>query len=264
MTKIHELLAAEKTVNQQTEALLRDTETKFKKGDAFRGNIVSLHLLESSPANKILEDEGTTEVKLVTTVADTLLYVMDYWRRAEELQCSKNTANQHAKATVEVTDDDGTVLLSLPDLPVDELMGLEARLVRLRGVMLAMPTLAATRGWTVADDMRQYSWKAEPDVKVKVQRTKEPLTLSAPTDKHPAQVTLVDKETVIGNVTTQWFSGEATSWQKAAVLSRIDDLIEACKRARTRANDHEVKKADLRALTDFIMGPLVAARARQD
>src|SRR5262245_18916338 len=146
MAKLHELLAAEKTPTSAWNQLFEDTLKKFKNPTHFfDGHSKSLQMIEDSPANKAIEDQAREEKPVTTTVYDTLEYALEIFGRAEDLQYQKNATNRRATGTVMWR---GAPLLA--DMPVDELLGLEARLTRMRLLLAEVPTLDATKHWKPA------------------------------------------------------------------------------------------------------------------
>ena len=64
----------------------------------------------------------------------------------------------------------------LVDMPVDELLGLEARLVKIRAMFEKMPTMAGSKKWVPAPEIGPHVWQAEsPEVNTK---TEKPHTIS--------------------------------------------------------------------------------------
>ena len=55
MTKLHELLAVEKTRTSAATKILQETVQKFSKSEMFSGQVKSLTMIEDSPTNKVLE-----------------------------------------------------------------------------------------------------------------------------------------------------------------------------------------------------------------
>jgi hypothetical protein len=82
MAKLHELLAAEKTLTSAMALLLDETRNKFAKVDSyFRGQIKTLKMLEETPANAATEKAAREEKPLTTTVAATMVYLLDHWAK---------------------------------------------------------------------------------------------------------------------------------------------------------------------------------------
>ncbi len=236
MTKLHELLAAEKTPNGAWNALLDDTTKKFKNpSHFFDGHSKSLAMIEDNPANKAVEDQNREEKPVTTTVLATLEFALDLFGKAEDLQAQKNATNRQATGNVMWR---GAPLLE--GLPVDELLGLEARLSKIRSLFADIPTLDATKHWVVSPEGVGVWQTKFPEETTKTEKTMVPVTLAAATDKHPAQVQAVAKDNIVGKFTKIQRSGAATAIQKAEALKRIDELLIEVKQARMRANETEV------------------------
>ena len=250
MSVLHELLAVEKHRNAQVEVLTTETMNKFGKYDFFSGAIKTLAMLEDTPANKALETAAAARREVPTTVHETLEYVFQHWAIAEDVQAQKNTTNRKATGTLDIAD------LVLPELPVDELLGLEVRLTKLRALGVAMPSLNAAKNWTPLPERKGLFRTTGEEITTKTEKITYPVVLAPATDKHPAQVREATKDVVVGTFKLIEYSGAATTEQKARFIERIDTLIAAVKQARMRANTTQVEQVNIgRALTDWLMKP---------
>lgn len=257
MGKLHEVLAAERTVVGASDKMIEETRQKFGKYEHYlTGHIKTLKMVDDSEAAKAMERAARQHKELPTTVLETLEYALEYWAKAEDVLATKNVANQSAVADVEV---DGNVLLT--DVPVDELMGLEARLQVLRGVVQMVPTQDASKSW-VLDESSSHKGaykQATPDVTTKTEKVTTPVVLYDATKEHPAQVKEISKDVVVGTFEQFNWSGAATAFQKAEMLSRIDRLLVEVKKARTRANQAQVVETKFgKVVVDFMLSPLYA------
>lgn len=237
MAKLHELLAAEKTPTGAWNQLFEDTLKKFKNPTHFfDGHSKSLAMIEEGAGNQAIQDQAREEKPVTTTVFDTLEYALDIFGKAEDLQYQKNATNRKAVGTVMWN---GNPLLT--DMPVDELLGLEARLTKLRQLYAEVPTLDATKHWQIASNIGAHVWATEfPEETTKTEKQVIPVIMSPATAQHPAQVQAIQKDVVVGKFTTTKRSGAATAIQKADAIKRVDELLIAIKQARMRANETEV------------------------
>lgn len=236
MAKLHELLAVEQTKSKAADLILDETRSKFGKPHFFTGEIKRLKMLTETPENGAIEIAASEDKALPTTVVETLSYALDLWATAEDIRFQINKTNQHARADLHYN---GEVLVK--DVPVDELMGLEARLTKLRDVFGAMPTLDASKKWEALDNGKAGAYQAATaESTSKTEKKFEPITLAPATDKHPAQVKETSRDVVVGTFTRIVQSGAATSRQKADALATIDDLIAETRQARMRANSVEI------------------------
>lgn len=237
MTKLHELLAAEKTPTSAWNEIYEDTKKKFKNPtNYFDGYSRSLSMIEDNSANVVIEQQAREEKPVVTSVYETLEYALEIYAKAENIQYQKNLTNQSAVGTVMWKG-----IPFLEEIPVDELLGLEARLMRIRQLLLDTPTLDASKHWERCDQGK-YIWEVKyPEETTKTEKQIIPIVLAAATDKHPAQVQAVNKDIVVGKFTTIKRSGACTSLQKANALKCIDDFMVEIKAARMRANETQIK-----------------------
>ncbi len=253
MGKLHEILAVEKTITSAAEKLFQDTLGKFQRVDSyFQGHLKTLKMLNDSPENKALENAARAEKILTTTVPETLKYQLGFWVKAEDILYQKNKTNQSAMADLEF---EGRVIAQA--LPVDELMGLEARLEKLRGLFTTIPTLDASRNWVKDTNAAQTGTfvAANEEISSKTEKIVDAKVLYEATDKHPAQVKEFSKDIVVGSFVVKNFSGAATAIQKARLLEIVDGLIAEVKRSRVRANNIDVVNTGIgQTIADLFLG----------
>lgn len=251
-TKLHELLAVEQTRSKAAELLLQETQAKFGKAHFFTGELKTLKMLNESPENDAIQAAAREEKPLPTTVIETLQYALDSWAKAEDVRFQINATNQQAKAELLFR---GEVIAQ--NVPVDELMGLEARLTQMRQVFAAMPTLDASKKWEPSDIGKAGAWvTANTEQTSKTEKKFEPLVLAIATDKHPAQVKEAYRDAVVGTFTRISQSGAATSKQKADVLATVDELIAETRQARMRANSTEAVKEKIgQSIVNILLKP---------
>jgi len=252
MAQLHELLASEKVPTAAWNQIQEETKKKFGNAHFFNGHSKSLQMLEESEQNKAIEEQAREEKEVVTTVYDTLDYALALFARAEDVQIQKNATNQLATGDIKVRD------FTRLGVPVDELLGLEARLQKIRELFVAMPTLDASKAWKADPDAGKGVYVAvNPSVTTKTEKTVFPIVMSPATDKHPAQIQAATKDVVVGKFTTVERSGAATAAQKAECIMRIDDLLAEVKRARMRANETSVKKEEIgKSIVEWLLEPL--------
>ena len=250
MTKLHELLAVEKTRTAQATRLLQETQAKFGKEQYFSGHVKTLRMLADSPENAALEAAARDEKALPTTVVETLQYALNFWAQAEDVIFAKNLTNQSANSDLLFR---GAVLV--PNVPVDELLGLENRLETLRNVIGATPTLDASKEWSPASSGRTGAYDADStEVTSKTEKVMTAVVLYEATDKHPAQIERVTGDKVVGTFTRKVTSGAATTKQKADAIAIIDELLVETKQARQRANSVEASTDRIGStITDLIL-----------
>lgn len=253
MAKLHELLAAEKTPTGAWNTIYEETLKKLKTDHYFSGHTKSLKMLIDNPENQATEAAAREHKEVVTTVIETMDYALKMWLRAEDVQFQKNHTNQRATGTVMW---EGKPLLQ--DMPVDQLLGLEARLTKIRELFMAIPTLDASVVWEGDPQAGIGRWVTkEPIETAKTEKRVFPIIMHPATDKHPAQIQVASKDDPVGLFTQIKRSGAATAAEKAACIQNIDTLIVEVKRARMRANETEVIASPvMSAVVGILLQPL--------
>ena len=249
MSKLHELLAVESDLEETSKKILEEAFTTFvKKGNHFEGYHKTLKMLDEERSG---EEDGAEEHKaLVTTVPDKLEYVRKSLENYYNIILQKEATNQEAKADLEIA---GVVIAK--DLPATFLLGMETRLKKLRPLIESIPTLDPGVEWIADLDQGSYVYKSKyPERKQKQEKTNEFVVVTEATPQHKAQYEKVSKNFVCGTYSTQYWSGKITPGQKSLYLSRLDNLIQAVKKARQRANNTEIVKRKIgKELLDYLL-----------
>lgn len=235
MAKMHELLAVESTVVGNYNRDMEETLKVLGRADLFTKTVkVKSHFNED---DKKLD---TTETKdITTTVKDRLKWFAASASKFYDVVLQKDSTNQQSNADIEV---DGTVIANA--VPATTLLMFETKLQDLRKVLEAAPTLPAGFTW-IKDENTGLMASKEPNVTFTTRKVVEPVVLYEATKEHPAQVKEASKDVPVAKVTVDTWSGMMTSVDKAELLSRLDKLLQAVKKARQRANSTEVVKANV-------------------
>lgn len=245
MSKLHELLAVESDLEGQARNILIETKKVFSEKPAlFTGGVRTY---------KPFVDDGIAYPEehqaLTTTVGDKLEYSAKTIEKYYDALLQKEATNQVAKSDIVI---DGVTIGS--NLPATFLLGLESRLKQLREVYAAIPTLAMGTEWKEANDKGEGVWAiVHPEESMKTQKTTKSKVLYEATEHHPAQIDKWEETENVGKYTKFVWSGMVTPARKSHLLSNIDKLIGAVKKARQRANSVEVEKVNLgKTLMDYI------------
>jgi len=245
MTKLHEILAVEASKEKVANKLVQESIRTLGKENLFGGQVRRLVMLDT--ADDYLN--GEERVALTTTVDENLDYltkpIADYW----DVVCQKDSANQTATSTITLNNKHIT-----GQLPATFLLGMETKLNNLRKLYEVIPTLAPGITWDVDEQERPGTFKARNDVvSFKTEKDMEFKEASPATKEHPAQIAKLERTRNVGTFTTTRWSGMLTPLDKAQRLDRLDQLLNAVKQARQRANSVKVENAKVgKELLDFI------------
>ena len=185
--------------------------------------------------------------EVALTVADALARAAQYAAPAMDVVATKDKTNQVANATVEYGG------RTLKDVPISHLLWLEDYLTEWRTFIVALPVLDPSRKWN-EDEGHQGLHKSEPEKTNRYVQDAVPVVLYAHTDKHPAQVQLVQKQVHVGEFTKTILSGAITADRKRQLLDNADGLLAAVKDAISRANRTEaVEVSEGQTVMDLLL-----------
>jgi hypothetical protein len=246
MGQLHEILAVEGGLEKTSKKLVQSSMKQFGKENLFTGQTRILTMFDADQSQL-----NTTETqKIETTVDENLDYALKGVAKYWDSIVQKDEANQRAVADINVN---GNVIAK--DVPATTLLGLESKLVELRNLFEAIPTLAPGITWVKSEgDIPGVFVTKDPVIQFKTENDIDYRVLYEATKEHPAQVTQFKVVKNVGKYTTEKKSGMYSSHRKAQVLENLETLLAAVKRARQRANKVEVnkEKAIGNALIDFI------------
>ena len=120
------------------------------------------------------------------------------------------------------------------EVPAVSLIYLEKQLVDLRTYVAAMPILDQNHDWVASTVAGQYRTEAIETTRTK--KVPRNHVLAEATEHHPAQVSIINEDLVVGYWKTIITSGAIPEVNRRLYLDRIDDLLEAVKSAREKAN----------------------------
>lgn len=246
--QLHELLAVEGDLKGEKNKVKEEATVVFnKKPNLFLGAIKTLEMFDE--ARKEEEPAGAERQEITTTVPKKLEYISKAFARFWDAKLQKEMANQEARADIVV---DGTVFAK--DVPVTFLLSMEDELKQLRTVYDGIPTLQPGVEWVRDSQKGEGYWKAAyPTAKHKTEKMIQSKIIVPASKEHPAQIREWSEDRPVGRYVTENWSGMISPAEKSNVLSKIDALLRACKKARQRANNQEVKKIAIgRQVFDFI------------
>jgi len=230
---LHDVIAIEQDRKQLFERITAETEKDFvKRSDLFTGEVKTVEVLKE---NETRVENSTTERTMTTTVIDKLKYTGKHIATYMDAVYQKEEANQRAKADLEV---DGVTIQQ--DVPVSFLLNLESRLRRIRHVVGLSPTLPSGLSWVEEAGTKNVWHTKAPKRSYKTAKEPKSKVLAKAEGQHPAQIEKWFEDIPIARIEVTEISGMLTSEKKAAILDKLDKLIQATVRARQHANRVEV------------------------
>lgn len=146
-----------------------------------------------------------------------------------------DVGNQLASADIIV---DGQCLVE--SVPATHLIWLEKAMIDMRTLIKNIPILDPSVEWEF--DSEQGYYKSEAVQTLRRVKVKRPIVLSEATDKHPAQVQLVDTDETVGYWNKVRQSKAIPHTLQDAMLKMIEKILVAIKVARAEANSQVIEK----------------------
>lgn len=232
MAKLHELLAVEGDLKAQAQRAAGEAKGLFQDGQGkFLGQTI-VH----RPANEGDEQLPSKVTHVATTVDVELAAAAVRFARWMDAAIQKEETNQSTRAALAIGGDE--VALSATSL-----LNLEAKLLELRTLYRTLPTNDVTTPWEF-DEATGY-YVSEPEFRRSTKKVMRSHVAYEATKEHPAQTETYHEDVLAGHITITKQSGMITPTEKRARLERLEELFQAVKRARQRANDIEVKEINI-------------------
>lgn len=229
MGNLHQLLAVKKDISARSNQIANETREVLGKKHLFSGSVKSFHPFEDEgDLNQVPDDKEN----LSYTVGDKLRWFAENFGKALDVEYQIDVSNEEAKASVEIGD------FALNDVPATFLLDLIGFLERIRKVYSGIPVLDPKYEWIPDLTEPKGIFKtATPEITFKSQKVLAHKILVEATADHPAQVEKWTEDKRVGQYTKNLWSGAVTAARKAAILGRVDQLLEASKRALSEANN---------------------------
>ena len=231
-SKLHELLAVENEVRGQAETCRTDLKNTFeKKTHHFTKRIITVKSKKDGVADKV-----ESQLNLQTTVKQELKWITEKLAKSMDIGHQVDVANTEAKADVVL--EDGTALLK--SVPTTSLLRLGHRLEEVRDLVRTIGTLDPAKGFEPDPNEGDGVFKARDDERPRTEKQFRFIIMVPPTDKLPAQVKELMEDVPVSAAVTQEWSSLITVAAKGEMLDRVEGLLQAVKRARSKANEVEV------------------------
>lgn len=224
MPKLNQIVAIEKGVKNQQNAVITEAYHTIQKSNLFSG-IARSYRPKDEDGDKLPSESTQVQQrvdKLLQTTSQT-------WSELVDITMTKDVANCEAKADVVV---DGITVLK--DVPVTTLLFLEKQLVDVHTFIKKLPVLDPSERWE--RDAAQDCWATQPTETVRTKKILRNHVKAAATDKHPAQVDVYNEDVVAGYWSTIKYSGAMPAARISELLTKVEKLQRAVKFAREAAN----------------------------
>lgn len=236
MGNLHQLLAVKKQTKQRGNEIIGETKKVLGSKHLFFG---------SNKSYQPFDDEDTTRFP---EEHEALGYIvgekLDWFRQnigpIIDLEYQIDRTNEFARADLAVEG------FSINGVPAPFLLDFIGFLEKIRNVYTGIPVLDPKYQWETDVTRSEGVFKtSEPEISYRSKKVLRHKVLVEATPHHPAQVEKWPEDTQVGKYTKRMWSGSLTASQKAMILGRVDQLIDASKRALSEANNAEHDKGKI-------------------
>jgi hypothetical protein len=241
--KLHEILAIEQDRKNKANQTIGEAKKVFSKNFAAFDGMIKKYVSMEEFAEQIPDERK----EIVFTVKELMTNYLEPVIVAMDATLSKEETNASGTATAELIVGEK----SFGSFSATALLALESHLGKMVDLYKSIPTLDTSKKWNF--DEQNDCYRTEEEVKFRTIKRPKVIVKYEATEKHPAQTELLNLDFQVGKYETTYFSGRITPTQKALLLKRLEDLIEAVKVARSKANNVEVKNIKLgNQIFDFL------------
>lgn len=230
--KLHELLAVEGNLRQQSESARKELAQTLEKGRTVFSELLVTFQSNEEGRPPVIENKlglGSSIDLELKGISPKLEWAMDCAHRIDE-------ANTSARQDVILQD--GTVLLTA--VPATSLLQLEKRIRELQELANGIPTLDPAKGFEPDFPRGEGIFKARDIRKIRTHKVEEFIVVVQATKEHPAQVAKQTRDVEIGEIHQQEWSSLVTLARRQEILDRLEELLRAVKAARSRANEQVI------------------------
>lgn len=235
MNKLYEVLAVEQDRKQKANVELGRTRKKFENQAEMYDGLTKRYVPLEENAERIPDEHK----EMVMTVEESLDLALSTFTKGARATLQKEETNASGTATAELVVGEK----SFGKLAATTLLAIEGQLTKLRELYLALPVLDPAKRWEMDEQLGYYV--TQPEVKFRsIKRPKVVVKYEA-TKEHPAQTELLNLDIQVGRYETVYTSGKLTRARKHELLDRINELLEAVRVARAKANTAEAVKVSV-------------------
>ncbi|TAF67023.1 MAG: hypothetical protein EAZ55_04995 [Cytophagales bacterium] len=241
--KLHELLAVEQDRKHKATQAIGEAVNTFTKKDPFFDGMIKKYVALEEDSEQIPDETK----EMVTTVKEKIESLREVVVTGIDATISKEETNASGVPKAELVVGD----TNFGTFSATSLLALETQVSKLRELYQSIPILDQTKKWIF--DNQKNVYKTEEEVKFRSVKRPKVIVKYEATKEHPAQTELLYLDFQVGKYETTYFSGKISATQKTTLIKKIDDLLEAIKVARSKANNVEVNNTKIGdKILDFI------------
>lgn len=240
MTKLHQVLAVAQGTKQRAQQALSKFYHQVQKPEPFNG-LVKTYRPKDEEGESLPGEGKRVQLDAAVLLQDLKAQLAPMYKVVGDID------NTNTLATADVIVGGRTILANAP---VATLLWLEKQLADMRTVFNALPTLNPEFVWERDDTTG--TWATPERVTVRSKKIPRNHVKAKATDKHPEQVEVYFEDVNVGTWHTRDLSGAMRQVDVRRYLERLEELRDAVKDARERANATIVEPYDMEPVLDHL------------
>ncbi len=233
--KLHEILAVEQDRKNRANQAIGESKKIFTKQQTNFDGMVKKYIPTEENAEQIPDESK----EMVSTVKQLLENTLAPVITAIDATLTKEETNASGTAKADLT----VGGKKFGTFSATTLLALESHLNKAFELYKNIPTLDTTKKWEF--DKKNDFYRTPEEVKFRTVKRPKVIVKYEATEKHPAQTEVFNMDFQVGKYETTYFSGKITPTEKAKLLGKFEELIEAVKIARSKANSVKAKNVKL-------------------
>ncbi len=229
MTRLHQILAIDKTLRGDTEKAVTLLHRTLAKEPLLSGITKTYRKINDEDPD-LPGESNLVQVRAAQVLDEAAARLT----RLFDVTAARDFTNCKARADIVLRD--GTVLVA--DVPATYLLYLQKALINVETLVRKLPVLSPEETWEFDPATDTYRTKATTTTRGK--KIPRNHVKAKATDKHPEQVEVYYEDTTVGYWDTVKYSGALPAQRVNELLDRVIDLAEAVKMARETANTVEI------------------------
>lgn len=244
MAKLNQMIAVRKGLVSRTNRAVTEIYKQFQKPALYAG-ISRTYQPRDDEGEGLPGEASRVQREVEADLQETAALV----GKLIDAEFTIDVANTNAGADVVV---DGVTFVA--GAPVPFLLFLGKQLEDLRTQISKAPTLDPDKVWR--PDPNVGGARTEPILTTRTAKKPQRFVKAEATDKHPAQVDVFMQDVIVGDWTTTVYSGAISRARRDQILTRINTLDDAVKRAVEEANGIDVPQEEVSSeIFEFLFTP---------
>jgi hypothetical protein len=242
MTKLNQIIAVTNGEKANTQKAVSEAFHKVQKEQLIHG--ISRQYTPKDEDGERLPSESK---RVNYNVTQALSELQEALVPLFNIVATQDYANCQAKANILINNE-----VVLKQVPVTHLLFIEKQLLDIAKFIEKLPLLDQAEEWHF--DSNTGCWVSKTQETIKTKKIPKAFVKYEATKEHPAQVEVFHEDVIAGTWATTKYSGAIPQTQQKELLTRVNELQKAVKKAREEGNNIEIEHKETgKAIFDYLL-----------